>query len=56
MAVGNDGEVDCMPYEILELVKSYQFTNMLQHQKKNGTNSASSGLLPIIHQPTTSVA
>ncbi|KAL3515634.1 hypothetical protein ACH5RR_022536 [Cinchona calisaya] len=51
-----DGELDGVPNDVLELIKEYQFVNMLHQQRKNGMNNASSGRHLIIHQHIISLA
>lgn len=49
MASGSNGESNYIPEDVLGLMNTYQYVNMLQQQKKNGKNNASCGQLPFIH-------
>lgn len=51
LASESDSNLDGVPNDVLELIKQYQFADMLHQLRKNGMNNASSGQHLIIHQP-----
>ncbi|KAL0414541.1 UNVERIFIED_CONTAM: tRNA-specific adenosine deaminase TAD3 [Sesamum radiatum] len=52
LASGSDGDSNFVPEDLLELVNTYQYANMLHQQKKNGKNNANCGQLLFIRRPS----